>query len=184
MIMKANKSAITTTCLLLVIGNDAWPSPKVKSQMSDFSSYPRVRIGFDEARRHPGAPTPLPSVSVEISDSDIKVTGIVANTSDKAVELYFGNAGAHGEPFDASILESQDIKLRATGGVYPAIPAICFKLAIPAHAQIRFSHSIDLSDYDYKGSPEVVVAWTIVYRNRMPSAEPIQGSIAVKLPRR
>jgi len=81
-------------------------------------------------------------------------------------------------------LVSKDIKPRATNNLYPVIPALCFKLMLPAHVRMRFSDLIDLSNYDYKGSPEGVVAWTIVYTNRMRSAEPIQGSVAVKLPRR
>jgi hypothetical protein len=49
---------------------------------------------------------------------------------------------------------------------------------------MRFSQLIDLSNYDYKGSPEGIVAWTIVYTNEMRFAEPSQGKVAVKLPRR
>jgi hypothetical protein len=181
---KMLKQAIGAACMLLLIGNEAWPSPKVRSRMTDFSSYTRVRVSFDEARRHRDAPRPLPFVSAEVSDSDIKVTGIIANATDKAAVLYFGNAGASGEPFEASLLVSQDIKPRATESVYPAIPALCFKLTLPAHVEMRFSQLIDLSNYDYKGSPEGIVAWTIVYTNQMRSAEPSQGRVAVKLPRR
>jgi hypothetical protein len=116
----------------------------------------------------------------KISNNKIEMDGVLINQQSKGCEIFvFPESGYY--PFSFTLIQNENIKVKT---VHPPLPQQAppppMKIVVPAMSQIIFKYSLDLSYYDYSGSPSVVIEWSFYYWN-----EPRpHGEFKITLPKR
>lgn len=141
--------------------------------------------GEGEAEQLFRDPKPLevrPGEVVATADR-IRLAVLVTNTSTRIFPLVvypYGGAFPYGGDNPLVLSFASQAAVKYSGERYPPEPPLPMLIEIPASSCVRFEAEIDLRNYTYKGSPQVVVEWRFHYfKGKYP-----EGQMQIRLPAR
>ena len=153
---------------------------ETKLPIVDFVSLPR-QVTAQLSRAQIEKDMPAPTVTAYVRGSAINVTALVANKSDKPLELLLRSV-SYGdlEVFAAYLRPSEQVRYtRVADGASPSVLQQNLLVRIPAKTVARFSSQIMLDDFSYEGEARGTIEWSFGYANWETRA----GTLYINLPR-
>ena len=118
---------------------------------------------------------------VVVTANRIKLAVLVTNSSARPFPLVvhpYGGAFPYGGDNPLVLRFAGQAAVKYTGKRYPPEPPLPMLIEMPGLSCVQFEAEIDLRNYTYHGSPQVIVEWSFYYfRGKYP-----EGQMQVRLP--